>query len=149
MRAVVQRVASASVSVNGRVAAAIDRGFLVLLGVRQDDGAEDAQYIATKIAGLRVFEDEGGKMNLALGEVGGAVLLVSQFTLYGDARKGRRPSFDKAARPAEGEALYSHVASLLEQGGLPVARGVFGALMQVALVNDGPVTILLDSGRAF
>lgn len=149
MRAVVQRVSSASVTVDSRVVGEIGRGFLVLLGVGQGDGPDDARYVASKVAALRVFDDDEGKMNRAIGEVGGAVLLVSQFTLYGDARKGRRPSFDKAAPPAEGEAFYNEVAALLEQEGIPVARGVFRALMQVALVNDGPVTILLDSGKTF
>ena len=149
MRAVVQRVTGARVEVDGVVTGAIGRGFLVLLGVEQGDGEADLAYIVSKIEGLRVFEDDGGKMNLALADVGGAVLLVSQFTLCGDARKGRRPSFSAAAAPADGERWYQRAIEGLRAVGLPVETGRFGADMQVHLVNDGPVTLLLDSRRLF
>jgi len=149
MRAVVQRVREASVEVEGAVVSSIGRGLLVLLGVGRDDGPEDVQYVAGKIRDLRVFDDEQGRMNRAVGDVGGAVLVVSQFTLYGDARRGRRPSFDRAAPAEMGRALYEAVAAELAGAGVPVRTGVFGAVMQVRLVNDGPVTILLDSRRLF
>ncbi|HEX3463194.1 MAG TPA: D-aminoacyl-tRNA deacylase [Candidatus Elarobacter sp.] len=149
MRAVVQRVTRASVSVGGAVAGAIERGFLVLVGVAVDDGEPDAAALAQKIAGLRVFDDPAGAMNLALADVAGAVLVVSQFTLLGDVRKGRRPSFIAAARGDQAERLYERVAAHLRDAGLHVATGVFGADMAVELVNDGPVTILLDTKRAF
>lgn len=145
MRAVVQRVESASVRVDERVVGAIDGGFLILLGITHDDGEDEAAYLARKIAGLRVFEDDAGKMNLALADVGGAVLVVSQFTLYGDVRKGRRPSFVDAARPNAANPLYERFCALLEEQGISVARGVFGAHMQVQLVNDGPVTLWIDT----
>lgn len=147
MRAVVQRVSQASVSVDGRVVAAVDRGLLVLLGVAQGDGEAEAAWLARKIAGLRVFEDEVGKMNLALADVGGAVLLVSQFTLCADLRRGRRPSFVDAAGPEQAEPLVARVADLLRGQGLAVATGVFGAAMQVHLTNDGPVTLWLDTAE--
>lgn len=149
MRAVVQRVRSASVSVEDALTGAIETGLAVLLGVAVDDEERDAQLMAEKVAGLRVFEDAGGLMNLSVSDVGGAVLLISQFTLLGDARKGRRPSFIRAAREESARALYELTGSLLERVGLRVAYGVFGADMQVQLVNDGPVTILLDSKRVF
>jgi D-tyrosyl-tRNA(Tyr) deacylase len=149
MRAVVQRVREAAVEVEGSVVSSIGRGLLVLLGVGRDDGPADVRYVAGKILDLRVFDDEQGRMNRAVGEVGGAVLVVSQFTLYGDARKGRRPSFDQAAPPDLGRELYEAVAHELAAADLPVRTGVFGAVMQVRLVNDGPVTILLDSRRSF
>jgi D-tyrosyl-tRNA(Tyr) deacylase len=145
MRALVQRVSRASVTVNGAVAGAIDRGFLVLLGVGQEDSAREAETLALKVAGLRLFEDTEGKMNLALADVGGEVLCVSQFTLYGDVRKGRRPSFTDAASPELGERMYEHFCSALEREGLRVGRGVFGAHMDVELVNDGPVTLMIDT----
>jgi D-tyrosyl-tRNA(Tyr) deacylase len=145
MRAVVQRVREASVSVDGQTAGAIGRGFLILLGVTHEDGEAEAAWLARKVAGLRVFEDDAGKMNLGLADVGGAVLLVSQFTLYGDVRKGRRPSFTAAARPEQAERLVARFADLLRSEGLAVATGVFGATMQVHLVNDGPVTLWLDT----
>jgi D-tyrosyl-tRNA(Tyr) deacylase len=145
MRAVVQKVSSARVTVEGTVAGAIGRGFLVLLGITHDDGETEAALLARKIAGLRIFEDDGGKMNLALADVGGAVLAVSQFTLYGDVRKGRRPSFTDAARPEQAEPLYRRFCALLAAEGIAVAEGVFQAHMEVALVNDGPVTIWLDT----
>jgi D-tyrosyl-tRNA(Tyr) deacylase len=149
MRAVVQRVSEASVEVSGAIVGRIDRGFLVLLGVTESDGEEDVVWMAGKIAGLRVFEDADGKMNLGLGDVGGAVLLVSQFTLYGDCRKGRRPSFIEAARPEIAKARYESVAAELRGQGLVVETGTFQASMQVRLLNDGPVTLLLDSRRQF
>ena len=145
----VQRVSRASVAVNGQVVGRIGAGFLVLLGVAQDDAGSDADYLAEKVAGLRVFEDEDGKMNRSLAEVGGAVLAVSQFTLLGDARKGRRPSFDAAARPERAHELYRHFVANLRDAGLEVETGRFQATMQVELVNDGPVTILLDSKKLF
>lgn len=145
MRAVVQRVASAQVMVNGAVVGRIGRGFLVLLGITHDDGETEAVLLARKIVGLRIFEEDGGKMNLALADVGGAVLVVSQFTLYGDVRKGRRPSFTDAARPEQAEPLYRRFCALLAAEGIAVAEGVFQAHMEVALVNDGPVTLWLDT----
>jgi D-aminoacyl-tRNA deacylase len=145
MRAVVQRVTAASVTVEGKMVASIEHGFLVLLGITHTDGEAEAQYLARKLVGLRLFEDEGGKMNLALEEVGGQIMVVSQFTLYGDVRKGRRPSFTDAAPPAHAEPLYQRFCHLLLDEGVSVARGVFQAHMQVALVNDGPVTLWLDT----
>jgi D-tyrosyl-tRNA(Tyr) deacylase len=147
MRAVIQRVSSAQVTVHGEVVGRIGRGFLVLLGVTAADGETEAAMLARKIAGLRVFEDDGGKMNLALADVGGAVLAVSQFTLYADVRKGRRPSFIAAARPQQAEPLYQRFCSLLQDEGLEVQQGVFQAEMQVALVNDGPVTVWMDTAE--
>jgi D-aminoacyl-tRNA deacylase len=149
MRAVVQRVSRAEVRVEGRVVGGILRGLAVLLGVAREDGPADADLLAEKISGLRIFEDAGGKMNLAAGEVGGGVLVVSQFTLLGDARKGNRPSFVDAANPETASALYERVCARLREKGLAVATGVFRAEMEVELVNDGPVTILLDSRRLF
>ena len=145
MRAVVQRVSAASVTVDGAVVGQIGAGFLVLLGITHGDGPAEAALLARKIAGLRVFEDNGGKMNLALGDIGGAVLAVSQFTLYGDVRKGRRPSFTDAARPEQAEPLYRHFCQALVAEGVPVQEGVFQAHMAVNLVNDGPVTLWLDT----
>jgi D-tyrosyl-tRNA(Tyr) deacylase len=133
------------VRVDGVTAGAIGRGFLVLLGVTHADGRAEAEWLARKIAGLRVFEDDAGKMNLGLTEVGGSVLVVSQFTLYGDARKGRRPSFTDAARPQQAEPLVDYFAGRLREEGLHVETGVFGAMMEVELVNDGPVTLWLDT----
>jgi D-aminoacyl-tRNA deacylase len=149
MRAVIQRVSRAEVRVEGAVAGAVGKGLLVLLGVAQEDGEEAARYLADKVAALRVFEDGSGKMNLALAEVGGGVLVVSQFTLLGDLRKGNRPSFTGAAPPERANALYERFCALLREKGLTVATGVFRAHMDVELVNDGPVTVLLDSSRAF
>jgi D-tyrosyl-tRNA(Tyr) deacylase len=149
MRAVIQRVSRASVTVEGRIAGAIELGFLALVGVAVDDAEADADALAQKIAGLRVFDDGDGAMNHALADAGGAVLVVSQFTLLGDVRKGRRPSFIAAARGELAERLYERVATQLRATGLFVATGVFGANMAVELVNDGPVTILLDTKRAF
>ena len=140
-----QRVSRASVSVDGQTVGAIDLGFLVLLGITHGDGEAEAALLARKIAGLRVFEDADGKMNVGLVDAGGAALVVSQFTLYGDIRKGRRPSFTDAAAPDVAEPLYRRFCELLRQEGVPVAQGVFRAHMAVALVNDGPVTLWLDS----
>ena len=149
VRAVVQRVSRAKVLVDGEVTGEIGRGLVVLLGVAREDGEADARLLADKVAGLRVFEDAAGKMNLAAGEVSGGVLVVSQFTLLGDARKGNRPSFTEAAPPEAANALYERFCALLREKGLPVGTGVFRASMEVELVNSGPVTILLDSKRLF
>jgi len=145
MRAVVQRVSSAQVTVAGEVVGQIERGFLVLVGITHSDGEAEAAHLARKIVGLRIFEDDNGKMNLGLTDIGGAVLAVSQFTLYGDVRKGRRPSFIDAARPEQAEPLYQRFCQLLAAEGVAVEQGVFQAHMQIALVNDGPVTIWLDT----
>jgi D-tyrosyl-tRNA(Tyr) deacylase len=144
MIAVLQRVLEAAVQVDDRVVGAIGAGLLVLLGVGRDDTAEDAAWTAAKIGDLRLFADEAGKMNRSVREVGGAVLLVSQFTLCGDCRKGRRPSFDRAAAAEQGRELYELVAARLRASGLRVEAGVFGAHMQVSLVNDGPVTLIVE-----
>jgi D-aminoacyl-tRNA deacylase len=149
MRAVVQRVSSASVAVEGRVVGQIGPGLLVLLGVAVNDAPTDAGYLAEKIAGLRIFEDAAGKMNLSVADAGGAVLAVSQFTLYGDVRRGKRPSFDDAARPERARELYEYFVAQIEQRGLHCETGQFQAMMSVSLVNEGPVTILLDSAKAF
>ncbi len=149
MRAVVQRVKEASVKVDGDTVGLIGAGFLVLLGVAKDDGEKDVSYTADKVAGLRVFDDGDGKFNLSLTDVEGAVLAVSQFTLYGDARGGRRPSFTEAAGAELGRSMYELFIDKLESKGIEVQRGVFGAKMEVALVNDGPVTILIDSRKQF
>ena len=145
MRAVVQRVSQARVDVDGDTVGAIEGGLLVLLGVQAADTERDADYLAAKIVGLRIFNDAQGKMNLDLQQVRGGVLVVSQFTLYGDARKGRRPSFVQAAPPEQAERLYQYFLEAAARHAVPVAHGVFGAHMQVHLVNDGPVTLLLDS----
>lgn len=144
MRALIQRVSYASVTVDGRVVGEIDRGFVVLLGVTHGDSQAEARWLANKVAGLRLFEDNEGKMNLSLFDVEGAVLVVSQFTLYGDARKGRRPSFTDAAPPEQAEPLVDTFVQQLRQRGLPVATGVFGAMMKVAIHNDGPVTLMIE-----
>lgn len=149
MRAVVQRVRHASVRVDEEIVGAIGHGLLVLLGVDVSDGNSDADYLADKIIGLRIFNDDDGKFNRSLEDVGGAVLLVPQFTLHGDCRKGRRPSFIAAARPEQAIPLYERVGSLLREKGVEVANGIFGAHMEVELLNDGPVTLLLDSGKVF
>jgi D-tyrosyl-tRNA(Tyr) deacylase len=145
MRAVIQRVSQASVSVDGKAVGAIERGFLVLVGVTHADTRAEADWLARKIAGLRLFEDAAGKMNLGLADIGGAVLVVSQFTLYGDARKGRRPDFLQAARPEQAEPLITCFVDQLRGQGVTVATGQFQAHMEVALVNDGPVTLWLDT----
>ncbi len=144
MRALLQRVSSANVTVNGRITAQIERGFVILLGVTHSDTPAEADWLANKIAGLRLFEDEAGKMNLGLADVGGSVLVVSQFTLYGDARKGKRPSFTTAARPEQAEPLVDYFCDRLRQAGFTVATGQFGAMMQVNIHNDGPVTLMLE-----
>jgi D-tyrosyl-tRNA(Tyr) deacylase len=149
MRAVIQRVTQASVSVDGQTVGAVGRGLLVLLGVARGDAAGDAAYLADKTAGLRIFEDSAGKMNCSLEEIGGSILVVSQFTLLGDCRKGRRPGFTDAAEPQLADALYNAYVDTLRKRGLVVATGVFQADMQVALVNDGPVTLILDSRKQF
>ena len=145
MKAVVQRVRQASVTVEGESVGAIGAGLLVLLGVAQGDTEADLAYLADKVAGLRIFEDEQGKMNLSVEDVGGAVLVVSQFTLLADCRKGRRPGFAAAAAPAEARLMYLRYVDLLRHRGLVVATGRFQAEMQVALINDGPVTLVLES----
>jgi len=149
VRAVVQRVSRALVRVEGRVTGEVGKGLAVLLGVGKGDGEDDARLLADKVAALRIFEDGTGKMNVAVREVGGGVLVVSQFTLFGDARRGNRPGFGDAAPPEEANALYERFCAMLRERGLPVATGVFRASMEVELVNEGPVTILLDSRRLF
>jgi D-aminoacyl-tRNA deacylase len=149
MRAVVQRVSCASVTVDGRIVGRIGSGLLAFVGVAHDDGPADVQYIAAKIRELRIFPDEQGRMNRSVVEAGGAVLVVSQFTLQADCRKGRRPSFDPAAPPPLARALYEEVIRSLRETGLTVEAGEFQAHMNVELVNDGPVTLLLDSRREF
>ena len=149
MRAVVQRVKAASVKVEGKLVSEIGAGVLIFLGVAHEDSETEIAYIANKVANLRIFEDEEGKMNRSLLDTGGAALVVSQFTLYGDCRKGRRPSFIKAARPESANALYEQFITALEQQHIPTQGGTFQAMMDVALINDGPVTILLDSDKQF
>ncbi|MBQ3425372.1 MAG: D-tyrosyl-tRNA(Tyr) deacylase [Clostridia bacterium] len=149
MRCVIQKVTEARVTVSGECVGAINDGFMVLLGAETGDTEADARYCAEKIAGLRVFEDENDKMNLSLANVGGSVLLVSQFTLLADARHGRRPDFIQAARPEVAEPLCEKVKALIEEKGIHVETGRFRTHMQVSLVNDGPVTILLDSRKRF
>ena len=148
MRAVIQRVQSASVCVDGRMTGKIDQGLLVLVGVGKGDGEKDIAYMVSKLPDLRIFEDASGKFNLSLREAGGGMLVVSQFTLYGDCRKGRRPSFTDAAEPAEAKKLYEQLVFKLREQGIPVETGEFRAKMEVHLVNDGPVTILLDSRQS-
>jgi len=149
MRAVVQRVSRAQVTVNGEITGQIGLGLLVLLGVGREDTEGDATYLAAKIAGLRIFEDDQGKMNLSVQDVGGSVLAVSQFTLYGDARRGKRPSFDAAAPPENARQLYEFFVDQIRVAGLRCETGRFQEIMKVELVNEGPVTILLDSGKGF
>lgn len=148
VRAVIQRVSRAHVNVGEEVVGRIDVGLLVLLGVAKTDTESDADYLVNKILGLRIFDDDAGKMNLPLAEARGAVLAVSQFTLYGDVRKGKRPSFDEAARPELARELYEYFVSKIREAGITCETGRFQATMQVELVNDGPVTILLESKRA-
>jgi D-tyrosyl-tRNA(Tyr) deacylase len=145
MRAVIQRVTRASVEVDGQIVGRIELGWLVFLGIARGDSEADADWLADKIVGLRAFEDGAGKMNRSVGEVGGGILVVSQFTLLGDCRKGRRPSFDQAAAPQEGERLYRRLIQRIAFTGIPVATGTFRAHMHVELLNDGPVTFLLES----
>ncbi len=149
MRAVVQRVNRARVEVDGRTTGEIGEGLLVLVGVAKTDAEADAAQLAEKIAGLRLFNDDNGKMNRSVEEVGGALLVVSQFTLHGDCRKGRRPSFDRAAPAAQAQALYEKFLHVLRHRGLKVETGVFQAMMEVELVNAGPVTLLVDTDRSF
>ena len=149
MRAVVQRVSEARVTVEDQVVGAIDRGFVVLLGITASDGADEVAWLVDKVTNLRVFDDDAGKMNLSLAEVSGSVLLVSQFTIYGDARKGRRPSFVRAAKGPAAERIYDEVAAGFRRAGRKTETGRFGADMKVSLTNDGPVTILLDSEKTF
>ena len=145
MRLVIQRVKEAKVTVSGSTTGAIRSGLLVLIGISREDTREEADYMLDKLLGLRIFPDDNGKMNRNIGEAGGALLLVSQFTLYGDCRKGRRPSFDRAAPPQHAQALYEYLVESARQGSVAVETGIFQASMEVHLINDGPVTILLDS----
>jgi D-tyrosyl-tRNA(Tyr) deacylase len=149
MRAVIQRVTRARVTVNGEVAGRINRGLVVLLAVGSADTESDADYLADKIVGLRIFEDENGKMNLAVSDIRGGILVVSQFTLYGDVRRGKRPSFDAAAPPQRARELYEYFVERIRATGLTCEIGRFQETMQVEFVNDGPVTILLDSAKTF
>lgn len=149
MRAVVQRVLESSVKVDSEIVGQIGKGVMVLLGVEEGDTEKDAVYLADKILGLRIFEDEDEKMNLSLEDVAGELLAVSQFTLLGDARKGRRPSYSTAARPEEANKLYEHFVSYIREKGTKVEKGRFQADMKVSLINDGPVTIMLDSKKQF
>jgi len=149
VRAVVQRVFGASVEVDGAIVGSIDRGLLAFVGAASDDGDRDAEYLADKVAGLRVFEDESGRMARSVGDVNGAVLAVSQFTVFGDVRRGRRPSFDQAMEPVAAERLYEAFVASLRRSGLRVETGRFRAMMRVRADNDGPVTILIDSRKLF
>ncbi len=149
MRAVVQKVSSSKVTVDGEIIGKIEKGLMVLLGVTHDDTSKDVDYMVDKVTNLRIFEDENEKMNLSLKDVGGEILAVSQFTLYGDARKGRRPSFSDAARPEVANPLYEEFVEKIKSQGINVGTGKFGAHMMVDLTNDGPVTILLESKREF
>lgn len=149
MRAVVQRVTSGKVAINNEVVGKISKGLLVYLGVGNNDSEEDLDYIVNKIAGLRIFEDENEKMNLSVKDIGGEILAISQFTLYGDSRKGRRPSFTDAASPDIGDKYYKKFVNKISEMGINIETGIFGAHMMVDYVNDGPVTILLDSTKLF
>jgi D-tyrosyl-tRNA(Tyr) deacylase len=149
MRAVIQRVSSASVEADGRIVGRIERGLLVYLSVGKNDGDKDAEFMADKLANLRLFADRQGKINLSIRETGGEILLVSNFTLHGDCRKGRRPGFDDACEPQTANRLYEKTIQLIAEKGVSVSKGVFGAYMHVNSVNDGPVTFLLDSSRLF
>jgi len=144
MRVVLQRVSKAEVRIGGEVVGSVGRGYLLLVGFTQGDGEEQLRWMADKVRGLRLFPDSAGKMNLPIDEVGGEILVVSQFTLYGDVRRGRRPSFVDAAEPAQAERLYDDFVDLLRQGAIPVASGSFGAMMEVEFVNDGPVTLIIE-----
>ena len=149
MRAVVQRAASARVEVDGRIVGAIDRGLVAFVGAGREDTERDVAYLVDKVAGLRVFEDEQGKMSRSVSEVGGSVLAISQFTVFGDVRRGRRPSFDQAMVPQQAERLLEQFAAGLSRAGVPVQTGTFRAMMRVIVDNDGPVTILIDSRKVF
>jgi len=149
MRAVIQRVLQAQVTVEGQPVGKIDKGLLVYLGVGKEDTIKDAQFIADKLVGIRIFPDQAGKMNLSVKDIGGAILLVSNFTLHGDCRKGRRPGFDAAAGPVPAQQLYEKVIELITEQGIPVKKGAFGEYMHVSSTNDGPVNFLLDSTRLF
>ncbi|MHC0035794.1 D-aminoacyl-tRNA deacylase [Pseudoneobacillus sp. C159] len=147
MRVVVQRSKNASVTVNGEITGQITKGLVVLVGVTHDDTPEDAEFLADKVVNLRIFEDENEKMNHSLLDVGGEILSVSQFTLYGDCRKGRRPNFMEAARPEHANAIYELFNYAIRQKGITVETGVFGAMMDVSLINDGPVTLIIESKK--
>lgn len=149
MRCVIQRVTQASVTVGEELVGKIGRGYMILIGVSSEDTDKDLRYMAEKVPNLRIFEDEAGKMNLSIKDVGGEILVVSQFTLYGDARGGRRPSFSTAARPEQANALYEQLVEAWREQGIHVETGRFRAEMQVSLVNDGPVTMLMDSTKLF
>lgn len=149
MRAAIQRVLQGRVETQGQTVGKIDKGLLVYLGVGKGDSVKDAEFMAEKLANLRIFADDAGKMNRSVQDVGGSILLVSNFTLHGDCRKGRRPGFDAAAEPELAEQLYEKVAEIVAEQGVPVEKGVFGGYMHVSSVNDGPVTFLLDSSRLF
>lgn len=149
MRAVIQRVSKASVTIEGKEYSRIGNGLLVLVGVEKDDTAEDAEALARRVVELRIFEDDAGKMNRSIAETGGQILAVSQFTLLGDCRRGRRPSFDPAAPPELARALYQRFVNEIDASGIPVATGVFQAMMDVELTNQGPVTFILDSRKRF
>ncbi len=149
MRAVIQRVSNASVEIEGRLTAKIGPGLLIYLGITKADSDNDAEFIADKMVNLRIFSDENGKMNRSIQEIGGQILLISNFTLYGDCRKGRRPGFDNAAQPALAEKLYEKTGHFIVEKGIKLQKGIFGANMQVSSINDGPVTFILDSCRLF
>lgn len=149
MRAVIQRVSQGRVLVDGEEIGAIGSGLVILLGVHRDDNTEDGKYLARKIVNLRIFSDENGKMNRSLLDVGGQALIVSQFTIWGDTRKGRRPSFSEAAEPDKAEKLYQDFVSEMNRQNVTTATGEFGAMMELALINDGPVTLILDSRKEF
>lgn len=149
MRAVVQRVGRASVSVDGKIVGQIESGLLVFVGVGQGDTQQDADYIATKILGMRIFQDDAGKMNLDVTQIGGSVLIVSQFTLFGDVRKGKRPDFTMAALPEDAKGLIEQIIQRINKADIPVQTGIFGAHMVVDIENNGPVTIMLDSRKVF
>lgn len=149
MRGVVQRVSEAHVQVDGKIVGQIERGLVVLLGVAEGDTSADLKYLVEKTIHLRIFEDDEGKMNRSVVDIGGSILAISQFTLLGDCRKGRRPSFITAARPEEANAMYEQYVEAIRQHGIPVETGIFQADMKVHLINDGPVTLMLDSGKSF
>ena len=145
MKAVIQRVSSACVSIDEKICGKIEKGFLILLGIHENDTDEDAKYLAKKCSGMRIFEDNEGKMNLSVKDVGGSFLVVSNFTLYGDCRKGNRPSFTDAARPEKAEGLYEKFVEYIRDNGIACETGVFGADMMIELVNDGPITLIVES----